>query len=49
MTRERLIAWGTNGLIAGLAACIPFGAAMAYYMDDAKWLWFCAPLLIFLS
>lgn len=49
MTRERLIAWGMNGLVAALAGCIPFGIGMAFYMDDARWLWFCMPLLIFLS
>jgi hypothetical protein len=47
--RELLIKWSTNAFVVALAGCIPFGLVMAFYMDDAKWLWFCAPLLIFLS
>jgi hypothetical protein len=41
--------WAMNGLVVGLFACIPFGIGMAFYMDDSRWLWFCAPILIFLS
>ncbi|WP_164718641.1 hypothetical protein [Bradyrhizobium sp. LVM 105] len=49
MTRDTLIKCGMNALVVALAASIPFGIAMTFYMDDAKWLWFCAPILIFLS
>lgn len=47
--RQKLIAIGTNAFIVALVGCIPFGIGMAFYMDDARWLWFCATLLIFLS
>jgi len=49
MTQDRLVSWGMNCLVAALAGCIPFGIGMAFYMNDAWWLWFCMPLLIFLS
>lgn len=41
--------WVMDAFVILLAASIPFGLCMAFYMDDSRWLWFCAPLLIFLS
>lgn len=32
-----------------LAASIPFGFFMAFYTNDSRWFWFCAPIIIFLS
>ena len=40
--------WGTL-LITLLFLSIPFGALMALFTNNAEWLWFCLPLLIFLS
>jgi hypothetical protein len=36
-------------IVTLLLLCIPFGAAMAIWMDDPHWLVFCGTLLIFLS
>lgn len=47
--RDTVIRWSMNAIVAALVGCIPFGAGMAFYMEDMRWLWFCAPLLIFLS
>jgi len=41
--------WVVDAIVILLAACIPFGLGMAFYMNDETWLIFCAPLLIFLS
>ncbi len=49
ITWNRIITWGMNGSVVILVACIPFGFSMAFYMNDIQWLWFCMPLLIFLS
>ena len=41
--------WYLTLIVGVLMACIPFGLFMTFYMDDASWLWFCAPLIVFLS
>lgn len=40
--------WGTL-FITILFLSIPFGAFMALFTNNAEWLWFCLPLLVFLS
>lgn len=47
--RDLMVKWSMNAIVVALVCCIPFGIAMTFYMDDPRWLWFCSPLLIFLS
>lgn len=44
-----IVKWFVNALAVLLFGSIPFGLFMAFYMNDANWLLFCLPLLIFLS
>ena len=46
MTKDRLIEFV---VIGGLLACIAAGPILAYWFDDAHWLWLCAPIILFLS
>ena len=41
--------WIGTLVVGVLAASIPFGIFMFFYMNDANWLFFCAPIFIFLS
>jgi hypothetical protein len=36
-------------LTIALIGSIGFGLIMAWAMDDPDWLWFCAPIFLFLS
>jgi hypothetical protein len=39
-----------NIVVAAFAAAIPFGLFMALYLERSPaWLWFCAPIVLFLS
>lgn len=38
-----------NVVIVLLFLCIPAGVLLALWMNDARWMWLCAPILIFLS
>ena len=38
-----------NALVRMLVACIPAGIVLAILLEDARWLWLCAPIFIFLS
>jgi hypothetical protein len=41
--------YAINAIICGLASMIPLGIGLAFYMDDMRWLWLCAPIVLFLS
>lgn len=47
--KDLAINWAMNIAVVLLFASIPFGVGMAIYMNSSNWLWFCLPLLIFLS
>jgi hypothetical protein len=38
-----------SGAVVVLAAAIPFGLSMAWFMDDPSRLWFCGAIITFLS
>jgi uncharacterized membrane protein YccC len=48
-TKQKLVNLAVGTLVIVLVACIPFGLFMAFYKNDEQWLWFCAPILVFLS
>ena len=49
VTKERFGNWAMGAFVIVLAACIPIGLFMGFYMNDARWWLLCAPLLIFMS
>ena len=49
MSKEMLVKWGMNALVAILFGCIPLGLFLAFWFNDPHWLWLCGTLLIFLS
>ena len=47
--RESAIKFLVGAFVALTIVCIPAGIALWLYTEDARWLWLCAALILYLS